>query len=68
MRSHYPKLHTMTHTLSLCVLIAFKGTNFYILVAITGAGVVPYGGHKNSCNPKCRLYLSFGLLRSIGTF
>ena len=46
MRIHYPKLHNMTHTLSLCVLIAFKGANFYILVAITGAGVVPCGGPK----------------------
>ena len=47
MKIHYPKLHIMTHTLSMCVLIAFKGTNLYILVAITGAGVVPCGGPKN---------------------
>ena len=29
MRIHYPKLHNMTHTLSLSVFTAFKGTNFH---------------------------------------
>ena len=28
---HYPKLRNKTHSLSLGVFIAFKGTNFYIL-------------------------------------
>ena len=32
MMIHYPKLHNMTHALSLSVSIAFKGTNFYILI------------------------------------
>ena len=29
---HDPKLRNMTHALSLSVLIALKGTNFYILI------------------------------------
>ena len=32
MRIRRPKLRTMTHALSLGVFIAFKGTNFYILL------------------------------------
>ena len=38
MRIHDPKLRKMAHTLS--VFNAFKGTNFYILFAITAADVV----------------------------
>ena len=34
--------------LPLNVLIASKGTNLYILFAITAAGVVPCGGRKKS--------------------
>ena len=34
--------------LPLNVLIAFKGSNLYILFAITAAGVVPCGGRKKS--------------------
>ena len=41
MRIHYPILRNMTHALSFSVFIAFKGNNFYILFAITAAGVVP---------------------------
>ena len=48
MRIHYPKLCNMTHALSLCVLIGFKRTRFYILFAITVACVVPCGGPKKS--------------------
>ena len=44
---HYPKLRNMTHTLTLSVFIAFKGTNFYVLFAITAAGVVLCGGPKS---------------------
>ena len=32
MRIHYLKLSNMTHSLSLNVFIAFKGTNFYIFI------------------------------------
>ena len=35
MRIHYLKLVNMTHSLSLCVFVAFKGTNFYTLFAIS---------------------------------
>ena len=38
----------MNHTFSLNVYIALKGTNFYILVDITAAGVVPCGDPKKS--------------------
>ena len=46
MRIYYPKLCNMIHALSLSVFNAFKGTNFYILFAITAGGVVPCGGPK----------------------
>ena len=48
MRNHDPKLRYMAHDLSLSVFIAFRGTNFYILFAITAAGVVQCGGPKTS--------------------
>ena len=48
MRIHYPKLCNMTYALSLSVSIAFKGTNFYILFAVTAAGVVPCSDPKMS--------------------
>ena len=48
MMIHGPKLRNMAHALSLSVFIAFKGANFYILFAITKAGVVPCGGPKKS--------------------
>ena len=46
MRIYYPKIRNLTQALSLSGFIAFKGTNFYILFAITAAGVVPCGGPK----------------------
>ena len=45
---HYPKLYNMAHLLSLNVFTASKGSNNYILFAITAAGVVPCGGPKKS--------------------
>ena len=45
MKVHYPKLYNMAH-LSLNVFTASKGSNNYILFAITAAGVVPCGGPK----------------------
>ena len=44
MRIYDPKLCNMVHALSLSVFVAFKGTNLYILFAITEAGFVPYCG------------------------
>ena len=40
MRIHYPKLCNMTHTLSLSVVIAFKGTNFFIFFYFTADNVL----------------------------
>ena len=49
MKIHYPKLYNMAHLLlSLNVFTASKGSNNYILFAITAAGVVPCGGPKKS--------------------
>ena len=48
MRIHDAKLCNMAHSLPFSVFIAFKGTNFYILFAITADGVVPCGGPKKS--------------------
>ena len=48
MKVHYPKLYNMAHLLSLNVFTASKGSNNYILFAITAAGVVPCGGPKKS--------------------
>ena len=45
MEVHYPKLYNMAHP-SLNVLTASKGSNNYILFAITAAGVEPCGGPK----------------------
>ena len=45
---HYPKLYNMAHLLSLNVFTASKGSNNYILFAITAAGVVQCGGPKKS--------------------
>ena len=47
MKVHYPKVYNMAH-LSLNVFTASKGSNNYILFAITAAGVVPCGGPKKS--------------------
>ena len=47
MKVHYPKLYNMAHLLSLNVFTASKGSNNYILFAITAAGVVPCGGPKS---------------------
>ena len=38
MRINYPKMRNMPHALSFRVFLAFKGTNFYMLIAITAAG------------------------------
>ena len=48
MKVHYPKLYNMAHLLSLNVFTASKGSNNYILFAITAAGVVSCGGPKMS--------------------
>ena len=48
MKVHYPKLYNMAHLLSLNVFTDSKGSNNYILFAITAAGVVPCGGPKKS--------------------
>ena len=47
MRVYYPKLRNIVHTLIEC-FITSKGSNLYILFAITAAGVVPCGGRKKS--------------------
>ena len=47
MKVHYPKLYNMAH-FSLNVFTASKGSNTYILFAITAACVVPCGGPKES--------------------
>ena len=46
MKVHHPKFYNMAH-LSLNVFTASKGSNNYILFAITAAGVVPCGGPKS---------------------
>ena len=52
MRVRFPKMRNIVHTihvyLPLNVFIASKGSNLYILFAITAAGVVPCGGPKMS--------------------
>ena len=48
MKVHYPKLYNMSHLLSLNVFTASKGSNNYILFAITAADVVPCGCPKKS--------------------
>ena len=48
MKVHYPKLYNMAHRLSLNVFTASKGSNNYILFAITAAGDVPCGGPKKT--------------------
>ena len=47
MTVHYPKLYNMAH-FSLNVFTASKGSNTYILFAITAACAVPCGGPKMS--------------------
>ena len=48
MRVHYPKLRNIDHTiyLPLSLFIASKGSNLYILFAISATGGVPCGGPK----------------------
>ena len=48
MKVHYPKLYNMTHLFTFNVFTDSKGSNNYILFAITAAGVVPCGGPKKS--------------------
>ena len=42
MMIHHPKLCNTAHAQSLSVFIAFKGAYFYILFAITAAGVAAF--------------------------
>ena len=44
----YPKLYNMAHLFTFNVFTDFKGSNNYILFAITAAGVVPCSGPKMS--------------------
>ena len=46
MKVHYPKLYNMAHLFTLNVFTVSKGSNNYILFAITAAGVVPCDGPK----------------------
>ena len=48
MKVQYPKLYNMAHLFTFNVFTYFKGSNNYILFAITAAGVVPCGGPKKS--------------------
>ena len=48
MKVHYPKLYNIAHLFTFNVFTDFKGSNNYILFAITAAGVVPCGGPKKS--------------------
>ena len=45
---HYPKLYNMAYLFTFIVFTDSKGSNNYILFAITAAGVVPCGGPKKS--------------------
>ena len=69
MKVHYPKLYKMAH-LSLNVFTASKGSNNYILFAITAAGVVPCGGPKKSPSTSfiVQIIFSFDPLRSVKIF
>ena len=48
MKVHYPKLYNMAHLFTFNAFTDLKGSNNYILFAITAAGVVPCGGPKKS--------------------
>ena len=67
MKVHYPKLYNMAHR-SLNVLTASKGSNNYILFAITAAGVC-HGAicsvHHFETNAQVEWYATFLLLTSI---
>ena len=69
MRVQYPKLRNIVH-LPLNVLTDSKGSTFYILFAITAAGVVPCGGPKTSPRTSSivQIKLSFGPLGSVKIF
>ena len=69
MKVHYPKLYNMAH-LSLNVFTAPKGSNNYILFAITAAGVVPCGGPKKSPRTSSivQIIFSFDPFRSVKIF
>ena len=61
----------MTHLFSLNVFTASKGSNNYILLAITAAGVVPSGGPKRSPRTSSIvqiMFFSFDPLRSVKIF
>ena len=47
MKVHYPKLYNIAH-ICLIDFTASKGSNNYILFAITAAGVVPCGDPNKS--------------------
>ena len=59
MKVHYPKLYNMSHLLSLNVFTASKGSNNYILFAITADGVVPCGGPKKSPRTSSIVQITF---------
>ena len=65
MRVHYPKLRNIVHTiyLFLNVFIASKGSNLYILFAITATGVELCGGSKHSPGTSSKVQIIF-LFRS----
>ena len=68
---HYPKLYNMAHLPSLNVFTASKGSNNYILFAITAAGVVPCGGPKKSPRTSSIvqiIFFAFDPLRSVKIF
>ena len=62
--SNYVKIGLIIHSFDTnSYFTASKGSNFYILFAITAAGVVPCGGPKKS---PCTLnIISFGPLGSV---
>ena len=72
MKVHYPKLYNMAHLFTFNVLTDFKGSNNYILFAITAAGVVPCGGPKKSPRTssivQIIIYFSFDPLGSVRIF
>ena len=74
MRVYFLKMHNIGHTihvyLPLNVFIASKGSNLYILFAITAAGVVPCGGPKMSPRTSSIVQIIFylGPLRSVKKF
>ena len=71
LKVHYPKLYNMAHLFTFNAFTDFKGSNNYILFAITAAGgVVPCGGLKKSPRTSSIVQIifffwSFGISESI---